>query len=167
MSAPTLSRRQPAAGGIAGGKAQVFDPNVVVMTLLGSKWSTNTNRPKFSGRGGWFDGSFPIQICCRPISHGIMKSNIMVLGAKTHRRNPTIAIHMFARDPVALANLRDEVDRIIINEGVNPYEGVNSILPSSMPSLPGDYEEQGETGTVFHDIYNVEVLYYKNITTQN
>ena len=167
MSAPQLSRRQVKTGDVAGGKAQVFDPNVVVMHFLSSKWSTHTERPKISGREGWFDASFPIQICCHPATHGINKRNILTLGAGKHRRDPVIAIHMFARDPVALAQIREEVDRIITSEGVDPMEGVNSILPATWPSLPGDYEEQGEMGTVFHDIYYVEVLWYRNSLTRN
>lgn len=166
MSAPQLTRRVHATSAIAGGDL-TFDPNVVVMQLLSGKWSNLVERPKISGREGWFDGSFPLQICCRPITHGINKRNIVTLGADLQRRDPVIAIHMFARDPVALSKLREEVDRIIINEGVNPYKGVQYILPAGTPATTGDYEEPGETGTIYHDIYFVEVLYYKRSSTRN
>lgn len=166
MSAPQLTRRSPKTSVVAG-REQELDPNVVVMQFISGKWSDSIDRPKISGREGWYDGSFPIQICCRPITHGISRRNVMTLGADLHRRDPVIAIHMFARDPVALSKLREEVDRIIINEGVNPMQGVQYILPAGTPATTGDYEEKGESGTIFHDIIFVEVLYYKRSSTRN
>jgi len=166
MSAPQLSRRSPRTD-VVSGRGQELDPNIAVLQLLTGKWSTIIDRPQFEGRDGWFDGKQPIQVCCRPASHGINRRNVMTLGARMHRRDPVIAIHMFARDPVALSKLREEVDRIIINEGVNPMSGIQYILPATWPSLPGDFEEKDEGGTVFHDIYYVECLYYKTIRTGN
>lgn len=86
----------------------------------------------------------------------------MTLGASQHRRDPVIAIHIFSRDADAIDRITEEVDRIIVNMGVNPQKGIQTILPANLPTVVADDEGRGEAGVLFHNVYFAECLYYKN-----
>lgn len=161
MSAPVLSKRYPLASVVAGRDQQLF-ANVAVMQLISGNWSIKEFKPKISGRSAWYDGSAGNQIVCKPVTLGINKRNVMTLGAGTHRRDPVIAIHIFSRDPDAIDRVTDEVDRIIIEYGVNPQKGIQKIAPASIPTVPADDTDKESGAILFHNVYMVEVLFYKN-----
>ena len=161
MSAPTLTRRYPLPSTIAGAP-QEFYANVVVLQTLSQNWNRSEYKPRFSGRGKWWDGSAPHEIFCRPMTLGISKRNIITLGAGMHRRDPIIMIHIFSRDVGAIDVMTEEVDRIIKDFGVNPAPGIQYILPSQIPSQTLDEKEDDDAGVLFHNVVYVEVLYYKN-----
>ena len=156
----TLTRRQPVSSTVAS-KDQELHANVLVMKFIGQYFNRELIKIQIKGRGKWFEGSAGNQVICHPVTHGISQRNIVTLGAKLHRRNPITAIHIFTRSAEAMDQIREEIDRIVITNGVNPYKGIQYILPASMPSITGDYEEKDEAGTIFHDVYYVECLYYK------
>lgn len=162
MSAPVLSRRMPLSSVIAGRDQQLF-ANVAVMQLISGNWSIKEFKPKISGRASWYDGSAGNQIVCKPVTLGINKRNVMTLGSGTHRRDPVIAIHIFSRDPDAIDRVTDEVDRIIINYGVNPQKGIQKIAPATMPTVTADDADEDTGSVLFHNVYLVECLFYKNL----
>lgn len=161
MSAPVLSKRYPTASVVAGRDQQLF-ANVAVMQLFSDNQKLKEFKVKISGRQAWYDGSAGNQIVCKPVTLGISKRNIMTLGASFHRRDPVIAIHIFSRDPDAIDRITDEVDRIIIEHGVNPQKGIQSILPANIPTVTADDTNKESGAVLFHNIVFVEVLFYKN-----
>ena len=96
---------------------------------------------------------------------GISKRNIMTLGAKLHRRDPVIMIHIFSRDVGAIDVMTEEVDRIIVEFGVNPAPGIQYILPASIPSQTLDEKNDDDASVLFHNVVYTEVLYYKQRAT--
>ena len=160
MSAPTLTRRQPPSATVAG-KPQELLPNIVVLQFIKNNWKKEEFKPKFGGRDDWWDGSSGNQITVRPVTLGISKRNIMTLGANFHRRDPIHAIHIWARDPNAVDQMTEEVDRIVIERGVSPFQGVQYILPAATPATAQD-ESMEEGDTLYHNVLFVECLYYKN-----
>lgn len=164
MSAPVLSRRMPLSSVVAGRDQQLF-ANVAVMQLFKDNQTLKEFKVKVSGRQAWYDGSAGNQIVCKPITLGISKRNVMTLGASFHRRDPVIAIHIFSRDVDAIDRITDEVDRIIINYGVNPQKGIQNILPASMGTVTADDTDKDSGAVLFHNIVFVECLFYKNRTT--
>lgn len=156
----SLTRRQPIASTTAG-KNQETMANVLVLKFVSQYFDREKIKVQIKGRGKWFEGSAGNQIIIHPVNHGISFRNVMTLGASKHRRDPVSAIHLWSRSPEQLDAMREEIDRIVITYGVNPYEGVGYILPADIPTVPQD-PEPDEAGTLYRDIYYVKIQYYKN-----
>jgi len=158
----SLTRRQPTSSTVAGKDQEILSPNVLVLQFISQFFDREKIKVQIKGRGKWYDGSAGNQICITPTNHGISFRNVKTLGAGLHSRDPTIAIHLFSRDPIQLDAMREEIDRIVITHGPEPYKGVSYILPADVPSVPSDVlEEKDDAGTLFHDIYFVKIQYYK------
>ena len=156
----TLTRHQPIASSVTAKDQELF-ANALVLKFVSQYFNREQIKVQISGRGKWYNGSAGNQIIIHPINHGISKRNIVSMGAYWRRRNPVSAVHLFARDPTTIDQMREEIDRIIITYGVNPYKGVQYIQEADIPSVSAD-DEPDDAGTLYRDIVYLECLYYKN-----
>lgn len=157
---PDLTRRYPTTQREVTERDHEVPPAIGVLQFLKGHWPMTEQPVRFGARDKWWDGTAGNQIYIKPVRLGISKKNIMTLGANYHRRDPIYAVHIFSRSADEVDKMTDLVDDIVKDNGVNPQRGIQFILPAEIPSVPAD-EPQDDGSMLYHNVYFVEVRFYK------